>query len=118
MAERPGKRPCGPVGGERMGSGVVRGAAASHSGVGLGFCYLLALGPRPERVGLADPVCIHPQGDGILSPLLACFLISRAALWTDLCSLPLSFFFCPMEIHSSTSWLLTVPDLIPGIVHS
>lgn len=82
------------------------------------FCYLLAPGPRPELVGLADPIYIHPQGDGVLSPLLACFLISRAALWTDLCSPPLSFFFCPMEIHSSTSWLLTVPDLIPGIVHS
>lgn len=118
MAERPKKRPCGPVGGKWMGSGLGPGAAASHGCVGPGL--LLPPHPllKPELAGLATPIYIHSQGDGVLSPLLAYFLIPRATLWTYLSSPFLSFFFCPMGIHSSTSRFLTMPDLIPGFVHN
>lgn len=118
MAELPKKRPCGPVGGRQMGSGLSPGAAASHSGVGPGFLCPPHPLPKPELAGLAARIYIHSQGDGVLSPLLAYFLIPRATLWTYLSSPSLSFFFCPMGIHSSTSRLLTMPDLIPGFVHS
>lgn len=71
MAERPKKRPCGPVSGRSMGSGLVPGAAVSHGGVLSGLLLPPHPLPSPELAGLAAPIYIHSQGDGVLSPLLA-----------------------------------------------